>query len=245
MFTARYTGEVHFLPPEESPGGDPKSRRHVLLTDCHTDDVIATVAYCSTRASEAARGAKYHLIDPAKTRYKGTGFDRPTFIYLARLISILGEELVDDPAGRLIDDMVPMRERLGEALGLGTGTGAEGTALGSLRGQIVTLAPELADGVDTNLALVLTEPQYSRERRYQIIVPMYDVAEFEENDLDVVVSSAPWLLKLGCGYSVGMLAVPLVQTAFHPEDVVDLTGVVVDSVTIHQVDEALKYHFHI
>lgn len=214
MFKTCYTGEVRFLPPEESPGGDPKSRRHVLLTDCHTDDVIATVAYCSTRSGEAMRGAKYHLINPAETRYTGTGFDRPTFIYLARLISIFGDELVDDPAGRLIDDMVPMRERLREALGLGTGTGAEGTALGSLRGQIVTLAPEITAGVDTNLALVLTEPQYSRERRYQIIVPMYDVAEFEENDLDVVVSSAPWLLKWAVAIRLAFLLCPSCKLYF-------------------------------
>jgi hypothetical protein len=230
------------LPPEALAGGDPKARPHLLLTQCGESDVC-TLAYCSTSAAEAAFGASHHVVNPFRTRYRGSGFNEATFVYLSRLIAIRAEDL-GKSVGRVIDDMVPVRDRLREALGLRTGTGAEsGEAAGSQRGQVVTLEAELARELDTPYAVVVTEPRYSLQERFQLVIPVYDAAEFEPLDDDVVIENEEWIRRLGITASSILLAVSYLQSVFQPDHVVGLTGVLLDARTMNETDELLRIRF--
>jgi hypothetical protein len=50
-------GEVWLLPPAAEEGGDPKDRRHVLLTPCGDGKDVGSFAYTSTQTTEARFGA--------------------------------------------------------------------------------------------------------------------------------------------------------------------------------------------
>jgi hypothetical protein len=97
----QHPGEVWFLPPDVRHGGDPKTRRHVLLTTCGIPGDVAILAYASTQGTEAAFGAANVLLDPYATAdgSRGrTGFEHPTYIYPSRLVSaapaVLGQPWV-------------------------------------------------------------------------------------------------------------------------------------------------------
>src|SRR5205807_4122118 len=158
----------------EAVEGDDKDRRHVLLTDCGDDQrLMATFAYASRQPTEADHGAANHLVNPVRTTYRGTGFKEPTYVYPSRLIAYDSRELVDrELVGRLMDDIVPIRDQLRYALGIGTGTAyGTGSAQGSYRGRIALLAAELRDQSGWELAIVVTEALYSKQRRFQTIIP--------------------------------------------------------------------------
>ncbi|HEU0016149.1 MAG TPA: hypothetical protein VFQ45_20895, partial [Longimicrobium sp.] len=185
----RYPGEVWFLPPDAREQGDPKPRRHVLLNACDEGDAeaVGSFAFASTQSTEAGFGAAYLLVDPAATRYgrQGrTGFPRATYVYASRIVPAEMADL-QRMAGRLIDEMADLREKLRVALGLGTGTAVHGTAAGSWRGRFVRFTGSLAAEVECDLALVLTEPAYSNHQRYQVVVPLRDASVWEPGPGDV------------------------------------------------------------
>lgn len=241
MANRHFPGEVYVLPPEV--GGDPKERRHILLTTCGKEDRICTLAYCSTSNLEASYGAPYYLLDPHKTRYTGSGFDQATYVYPSCL-NIAGVEDLRDHCGRVVDDMVPIRDCLRSALGLGTGTATgTGRAAGSMRGQLVRVVDRLGESFDTPYAVVVTHPAYSHTRRYQLIIPIYDAEEIEPHDHDVEVESVQWLEAAGFPFTSAVLAVAFIQYAFHPTQIADQFGVTIDEPTMNQVDSALEYRF--
>ena len=238
----KYAGEVYIVPPDDLLGGDPKDRPHVLLNDCEDADAKGILAYCSTVSTEARHNAISHLVDPVKAGSRMSGFDVPTYVYPSRLVAIETEDLVQK-VGRLMDDMVAVRGKFADALGLGTGTGAgSGFARGSMRGQVVTLQDTLAEVLETEYAVVVTEPLYCREHRYQSVVPIYPGAKFEALPDDVFADAA-WVERVEPGYGPGVLAVEWVQSVYQPTRFKRLTGVVVDDQTIQLIDAALKLHF--
>lgn len=238
----KYAGEVYIVPPDDLPDGDSKPRPHVLLNDCEATDAKGILAYCSTQATEAQFSAVCHLINPAKTGSRTSGFDDPTYVYTSRLVAIETEDL-DVKVGRLMDDMVVVRGAFAEALGLGTGTGAQpGPANGSLRGQVVVLEDWYAELLEATHAVVVTEPLYCREHRYQTIIPIYSDAEFDALPHDVIADAA-WVDKLDIGFNSAVLACEWVQSVFQPSQMKKHTGVVVDGETINQIERALKLHF--
>lgn len=241
----RYPGEVWFLPPDDDDHGDPKWRRHVLLTTCdETRDPPAVFAYASTQSTEAGRGAAYVLFDPASTRYGKSGhagFTSATYIYPTRLVSV-------DPAdlrrfrGRLIDEMAELRLKLQEALGLGTGTThGQGGAADSWRGRVIRLTPDYATRTGFELGLIVTEPQYSNRQRYQIIVPV--VLDVEPEPGEVAVRDKEWLSDIADGLVFAVLAVPFVHSVFHPTRVIGDIGTKVDEATMAEIDDALRALF--
>jgi hypothetical protein len=192
----RYPGEVYVLPPDDRPGGDPKFRRHVLLTQVAAGTRCATAAFASTSGLDAGFGAAYHLLNPFKGTYRSTGFNEPVFIYLSRLVPVDVADLTE-PVGRLIDDMVPVRDCLPTALGFGTGTGVgTGAAAGSWRGHVLRFSPELELELETPFGVSLTDPGYGRSHRFHIVVPMYDAVASQADALDVIIN-APWASNLG------------------------------------------------
>lgn len=237
-----HPGEVWFLPPDAREGGDPKSRRHVLLTTCTDASDVAIFAYASTQGTEAAFGAANVLLDPFATSYGSsgrTGFDRPTYIYPSRLVSVAPADLVRFK-GRIIDEMAAVRSRLHEALGIRTGTAAgRGAAAGSWRGHVVRFSDAFAREMGCDHGVVVTEPGYSRAQRYQIVVPLLNPEEFETHDTDLVVAGASWVSQVDADLRAAWLAVDMIQTVFHPTEIVRGSGVTVDEGTMAELDACL------
>jgi hypothetical protein len=238
----RYPGKVWFLPPDGDEDGDPKWRRHVLLTtsDEHGDDA-AVFAYASTQSTEAGHGAAYVLFDPASTRYGqsgNAGFSQATYIYPARLVPVDPEDLRRFK-GRLIDEMADVHVKLQEALGFRSGTThGHGSAAGSWRGRIVRLEPQYAMQIGFELALIVTEPHYSNRQRYQTIVPL--ILDVDPEPGEVAVQNKEWLLGIEAGLVFGVLAVPFVHSVFHATKIASDTGAVIDDGTMTEVEDALR-----
>ncbi|MFL5386636.1 MAG: hypothetical protein ACJ8GN_29400 [Longimicrobiaceae bacterium] len=234
----RYPGEVWFLPPEARAEGDFKWRRHVLLTVCDEQEDIGIFAYASTSALETGFGGAGVLVDPFTSAYRHTGFTAPTYVMPSRLVPAASEDM-QRMAGRLIDEMPAIRSELRRALGLGTGTRAAGTAAESLRGCVVELSDVLAAEAGFWLGVIVTEAGYSRARRYQLIIPLLDGAEYESQPDDVVITGNAWTRDVRQGIEEAILSVRLIQTAFHPTEIVRVLPVVVDEGTIGEIDRAL------
>lgn len=237
----RYPGEVWYLPPEARSEGDPKGRRHVLLTACADTDDFGVFAYASTSAIEAAFGGASFLLDPYARAYHHTGFVRPTYITPCRLVTAPSEDMVR-MTGRIIDEMADIRRVLHHALGVGTGTAASGSALGSFRGLVAELSEPLAREMDCRFALIVTEPGYSLARRYQLIVPLLDGRDYEQETGDVLVGGVSWLNAVQ-GMPEAIIPVKLIQSAFHPSDLARVLPVCVDQGTISEIDHALLQLF--
>jgi hypothetical protein len=241
----RYPGEVWYLPREAREEGDTKGRRHVLLTPCREAGDHATLAYASTQPTDARRGGAHVWIDPARTRYGATGltgFNRPTYVYPCRLVNAASEEM-DRMVGRLIDEMAEVRSTLADALGLGTGTcDGSGGAEGSWRGRVVRITDALAEETEFLYGVTVTEPGYSRRRRYQLVIPLLNEEEFEADPLDIRVDD-PSLAVLGREWNSALIATRLIQTAFHRREIAAWTGLVVTDAVMSQIDEALRSLF--
>ena len=169
-----HPGQVYYLPRESREDRDKGDRPHVLLSLCPPGCEVVTLAYGSTKATDAHHGAEHVLIDPAAMSYRGTGLIFPTYVYPSRLVSYATDAL-DRPAGQLIDEMPLLHRRLRRALGLGSGVTREANVAGAnRRGRIVELVPELAYEWEAGYGLVVTEPGYSRTGYQQTVIPVLD-----------------------------------------------------------------------
>jgi hypothetical protein len=233
-------GEVYFLPPESIPGGDKKTRRHVLLSACPPEAEAATLAYASTQATEASHGAAHVLLNPFATQYKGTGFDQATYIYPSRLFTTDMADLPAAPVGHIIHEMPRLQRALLASLGVGSGTWAAGTASGSLRGRLVELDATLADH-GARYALIVTEPRYSLRLRHQTVVPVLDGTKVEATPNDVVAEDGAWLKPLRMKQAI--LAVPDIFSLWHRTRISRPLDAGVGEATMNAVDEAIRRHF--
>jgi hypothetical protein len=239
----RYPGEVYFLPPDAREGGDPKPRRHLLLTTQKEPGDSLVFAYTSRQATEASHGAAHYVVDPYATSYRHTGFDAASYVYPSRLVPAAEEDL-SRLMGRLLDDMPTIRDTLRAALGLGTGTGAgTGGAAGSLRGTVARFNSRVTAENGIEYGVIVTEPRYSFARRYQNVVPILNAAEFEPEHLEVYVESAPWLDRVAGGLRAAILSAPEVFSVFHPHEIMSAPIAIVDEATMSRVDAALAYQF--
>jgi hypothetical protein len=214
-------------------GGDPKSRPHVLLTRCEDSGGIGIFAYASTRPTEAYFGAACLLVSPEGGRDPTTGFSRQTWVYLSRLVPVLSESLLR-MTGRLIDEMPRLRLLLRQALGVGTGTDRAGW-----RGRLVRLKRSRSETIGYTYAIIVTEPRYSERERYQIVVPVDDLAIFESGPGDVTVTTGDWFRAITPELTGVIIAIPDVQSIFHLHDIEAWTGAVVDEATMAKVEAAL------
>lgn len=239
----RHPGEVWFLPPDAAEGGDGKGRRHVLLTACEERSDDCTLAYASTSEAEAVFGAAFIRLDPSRTHRGRTGrmgFDRVTYVYPSRLVGAGADEM-RRRVGRLTDERAELRASLRKALGIGAGTAA--TAAVTCRGRVVRLAQSVRREIECSHALIVTEPFYSSQRRYQVVVPLLDTSEFESTDTDVVVEGKDWLSLVSGDSAPVAFAVDLIQTVFHPTEIEGETVAVVDGNTVAQVEQRLLQLF--
>lgn len=237
-----YTGEVYQLPPDDLPDDDAKYRPHVLLTEAPEEDAPCTFAYCSRQATEMSFGAPACLIDPHRTTYRGTGLTYPTYVYPNRLVTV-DSSILDEPLGRIIDEVVQIRDTLRRSIGLGTGNGSMS---GSWRGQVVVLKASYAAQLGTPYCLVVTEHTYSLEERFQLVIPILDADghEAEQHDL-VVTGDAELLGRLGIRFTNLLFAVSIIESLFHGRAVERGAAVYLPDDVMAQLDLRLMMLFNI
>jgi hypothetical protein len=238
-------GQVYFLPPELREGPGKGDRPHLVLSLCGEDAEVATFAYGSTKATDAARGAAHVLVDPFATAYRGTGLSQATYFYPSRLLTFAITDL-PEPSGRIVDEMPAIRQTLRTALGLGTRVTRERSYRGAnRRGRIAEYAPWLAEELGTSHCVVITEPGYSRASLQQTTIPILDALEYDARPGDVVVNDASFH---GLGRAAGeartwILAVPMITSVYERDSLARYSSRVISEDTMREVEAALALHF--
>ncbi|HEX6041201.1 hypothetical protein [Longimicrobium sp.] len=214
----------------------------MLLTPCEDADDAGVLAYASSQATEAAFGAAFLLLQPSLTHYGRTGrtgFDRTTYIYPSRLVGASTEEM-QRRVGRIVRELADLRHQLRKALGIGSDPR---TTPRGWRGQIVRFSEAVRSQIDVAYGLIVTEPSYSSKERYQLVVPILDLQDYEQSELDVVVEGKAWLHALFGDPTPVALAIEMIQTVYHPTDVEAAALAIVDAETAARVDHRIAELF--
>jgi hypothetical protein len=238
-------GQVYFLPPEFREGPNKGDRPHLVLSLCSEDSEVATFAYGSTKATDAAHGAAHVLVDPYATAYRGTGLSQPTYFYPSRLLTFAIADL-PEPSGRIIDELPLIRQKLKTALGMGQGVTAERSYRGAnRRGRIAEYAPWIAEELGTPHCVVITETGYSRASLQQTTIPILNGAEYDTGPGDVVVRRTS-SDSFGSGFENAeslILAVPMITSVYERDSLARYSQQVISETTMRQVERALASHF--
>jgi hypothetical protein len=236
-------GQVYHLPPETREGPDKGDRPHLVLSLCTRDSEVATFAYGSTKATDAAHGAAHVVVDPFATAYRGTGLTQPTYFYPSRLLTFAIADL-PQPSGRIIDELPAIRQQLRIALGLGRGVTEERNRRGAnRRGRLAEYAPWIAEELGTSRCVVITEPDYSRASLQQITIPILDPAKYEAVPGDIILHRRDWLSAGPPGTQPLILAVPLITSVYERDSLGRYGQWVVSESAMREVEIALALHF--
>ncbi|HYH81998.1 MAG TPA: hypothetical protein VEX86_19485 [Longimicrobium sp.] len=241
-------GDVHNLPAEERPDADIKLERPwLLLHTPRTETPSWAFAYGGTQATEARLDAV--PLSLAWTRASTRRLERSTF-YPARLRTPVAGD-TGTRVGQTAGAESRIRLAFRDALGIGAGPGRRVAPDQPERGRVVRLTRAVESDTDgARFAVLVTPDAYARVRRYQQLVPIYDLAEVEPQD-GKVESDAPWVRSLPGTMETATLAVPGLFTGsehrcpFTPGQIAALTEVRVDTGTLRRIDEALVAHFRL
>jgi hypothetical protein len=107
----------------------------------------------------------------------------------------------------------------------------------------VLLSLALAKEIDASAAIVLTEPRYSAERHYQIIVPIFAGPSEAVARHDLLVVGCDWLNVLPTPVDHVLLALPATHSVWHDDDIARETEYVVDDETLREIDRRLCDYF--
>lgn len=237
-------GDVYFLEREEVTHDHAVLRPHVVLTTGDLFPGVRTVAYCSKQRTEADEGAPHVVVERTSALFHLTGFSDTTYVYASRLVACESSDLVDR-RGRVVDEFPQLRdEELRHAVGLGTGTSGErGPAAESRRGAIALFQPDFAEMVGTAYGLIVTWPPYSKKGAIQNFIPIFSAAEYETNVPRCVVAEGTWTAPMA-NIGRAFFMVPLVQSAYEPDDIAGYLPQPVDGSTMRLIDEALSEHLY-
>jgi hypothetical protein len=214
---ARTAGHVFYVPREARLAEDTKNRRHLLLHDATEDGtagVLTTLVHLTTKDTEyrAHKAPFYRLatpeLQPPDPKAKGSFVNAPRLVFrdVRKLVDSVGE------ASR--DDMEGVRRAVADALGITP----QPDAPGSVRGRVARVTGTLQRYTGFAFGVVLTNPAYSAERRFQAIVPVIDLQlllrddetpdAFVPDETDVRPGKRPW-----CGNLPKSWTEPLIDTA--------------------------------
>lgn len=236
-------GQVYYLPPELREGPGKGDRPHLVLSLCTEDSEVATFAYGSTKATDAAHGAAHVLVDPFATSYRGTGLAQPTYFHPSRLLTFAVADL-PQPSGRIIDEFPAIRRQLRVALGLGEGVTTERNRRGAnRRGRLAEYAPWIAGELGTSRCVVITEPGYSRASLQQITIPILDPAKYEAVPGDIVIHRTDWLTGAFSSAGPLILAVPMITSVYERDSLGRYAQAVISDSAMREVEIALALHF--
>jgi hypothetical protein len=234
----RKAGHIFWMPAGATWLNRDKPRPFALVTRS-APGALATLVYGSTRDTERRAGAACIEVAPIREGLNRNRLRARTWFYPGTLLPLDHEDLPQH-AGFLGNLLAELRSALRTALGIGQGSclGA-GSPAGSLRGRIVVLSTALSHDIRTAFAVVLTEPRYSAQRSYQIILPIYSLSVEKTGEHHVVVSSAEWLRDVPAWKEGIVLPIPTTNSVWHAYDIKGETEHVVDDGTLDQIDRAL------
>lgn len=217
--------------------------RPFVSTTRSSHGTLATLVYGSTQETERRSGAASIEVAPIREGLNRNGLRAKTYFYPGTLLPLQHEDLPPH-AGFLGKSLDELRVALRIALGIGKGSCLWLDApTGSRRGRIVVLSAALAREIHTELAVVLTEPWYSRENCYHIILPVYRGALEEGDEHQVAVSSAPWLAELFAPSEGATLPIPATHSVWYADDIARETEHVLDEGTLAEIDRRLCAYF--
>jgi hypothetical protein len=231
-------GHVFLMPAGATWLNRDKPRPYVLGTAC-TPDQRGTLIYGSTRETEHAAFASHVQVMPRPSGVNANGLRERTLFYPGVLLPTR-YALLPPHTGSLGPALHDLRRALHRAVGIGAGTPPH-----SRRGRIVRLHRSFETMLRTRHAVLLTEHRYSREDRYQVIVPIIRGDGVREDESVVRVSKQPWFEIFSEPASTALLAAPVIQSVWHRDDIVGETGFVIDSESLDALEERLCRIFRI
>lgn len=137
-----------------------------------------------------------------------------------------------------------LRSALLTALGIGRRSCLDAAApAGSRRGRIVVLNSVAARQLGSAVAVILTEPKYSRRKRYQIIVPILSGSPAQPGMYGVPVSKRDWLAVFSRPVESALIPTSLTLSIWHVQAIARETGYVIDEETLNEIDRRLCDYF--
>ena len=82
------------------------------------------------------------------------------------------------------------------------------------------------------MAVIVTEPDYSKSQRYQTVVPILSAAEFEEHKRDVRVADTSVLQAVDRKYRESFLWTEAIFSIFHHRDIESASTATLDEATM-------------
>jgi hypothetical protein len=219
-----------------------KPRPFVLATRCGPG-VIGTLAYGSSRDTEARSGAARVQVNPAPAGVNRNGLTTRTSFYPGILLRETYGGLPEH-AGSLGTYLAGLRAALREALGIGRGSCLRPDApVGSRRGRIVELEPRTAAHLRSPFAALLTGPEYSRVENYHVILPIQPGDGFAAPETVLRIERQDWFALFPGRMNSILLPIPAVQSVWYGERIIRETEHVLDGETLTRIDRALCRYF--
>jgi hypothetical protein len=219
-----------------------KPRPFALATQA-AERSLATLVYGSTRETEKHRGAGWVQVRPLREGLNRNGLLKPTYFYPGTLLPVLHERLPPH-TGFLGKSLGELRVALRAALGIGCGSCLnERVPATTHRGRIVALSAALAADVSASFAVILTEPGYSAQRKYQIILPIVTAFARTASRHDLLVSACGWFRVFSSPVDGVLLPIPIIQSIWHDDDIARETEHVLDDETLREIDRRLCDYF--
>lgn len=219
-----------------------KPRPFALATPCSISHA-GVLAYGSTRATEMLAGAACIEVLPRSSGVNTNGLEATTLFYPGILFPAEYDSLPPH-LGTLGKQVPEFKLTVSRALGLGTGSCLQpGTPRGSRRGRIVRLRHESATMFRTRFAVLLTEHVYSREKHYDVVVPIFRADRLPATEHGVLVEDRDWLRVFAEPGCRGFVAVRLIQSVWHDSHIAAETPYVIDDATLEAIEAELCDQF--
>lgn len=237
-------GHVFLMQPGATWLNQDKTRPFVLASSC-SGSQAGVLAYGSTRATETASGAVAIEVPPRSSGVNANGLTERTFFYPGVLFQVDYGQL-PPYRGSLGFLLAEFKRSLTQALGIGTGNCLRpGVPWGSLRGRIVRLERETALDLRSAYAVLLTQHAYSRQKRYQLLIPLFRTDLFAPSEPRLRVFAKEWSRVFRDPATDVIVPVHLIQSVWHSADIVAETPYVIDEETLHRIEAELCARFEL
>lgn len=215
-----------------------KPRPFVLATPCPRGG-LGTLVYGSSQHTQAVAGASVIHVAPVSSGLHRNRLRAGTYFYPGTLIPMEYRDLPPH-VGYLGKSLDELRAALRTALGVGRGSCLRPEApAGSRRGRIVVVNPILARVNRTPFAVILTEPGYSREAQYQVILPLFDFTGQEVGANDLLLPAGAWSRVFATRPDHAVLPLPTIHSVWHAHAIARETRHVLDEDSLDRIDRRL------
>ena len=204
---------------------------------------LGTLVYGSSQKTEESSGAACIQVEPVRIGLYRNRLRARTYFYPGTLLPLEHQDLPTH-AGFLGKSLEDLRAALRTALGIGRGSCLQpGAPVRSRRGRIVIVNRILARTNRTRFAVILTEPGYSREANYQIILPLFSAEGRQAGDNDLLLRAGEWARVFPTPARRVLLPLPTIHSVWHAHAIVHETRHVLDEDSLDQIDRRLCEFF--